>query len=309
MPVQTGSIPVQSYLDGPRVVVDSFLNDPLLIQALIFGMLDQEFLTDAILRQAGPVNSGAVEFWTSTPFYSDSDATKRAEFAEVHVAATSLGTPAVTFVDERALAILISDEMKRRMRIDPVNVQLQQVKNTLIKAWDDAFIAAIQAGVTQVVTGSDWTVNDPATVNSIRRDIVAAMKLVATAKAPGQNTAFGFKADTMVIGNGAQFDLIRQDDFNKPYLGNIASENLLYTGKLPSKILGLDVLVSRQIPDTMVIVLQRMAVGFIADELPLQATALYRDEPRKTWRADVQRASAVGLDQPLAAAVINLAGA
>lgn len=309
MPVQTDSIGVRSYNDGPRIVVNSFLNDPYLIQAMIFTMMDQEFLADAILRQAGPLQSGSIEYFTNTPFYADTDAVKRAEFAEVHVAATSLGTPNVTFVDERALAILVSDEMKRRMRIDPVNVQLQQVKNTMVKAWDDAFIAAVQQYVTNTVVGSDWTVNDPATVNSIRRDIVAAMKLIATAKAPGQNTSFGFKADTMVIGNGAQFDIIRQDDFNKPYIGNIASENLLYTGKLPNKILGLDVLVSRQLADTTVIVLQRKVCGFIADELPLQATALYRDEPRKTWRADVQRASAVGLDQPLSAAVINLAAA
>jgi hypothetical protein len=155
-----------------------------------------------------------------------------------------------------------------------------------------------------VVTGSVWSA--AATGSAIRADLVAAMKLIATAKAPGQNTAFGFKADTMVVGQGRQFDLIRQDDFNKPFVGNIASENLQYVGKLPSKIMGLDVVVSRVLPDNVVMVTERKRVGFIADELPLQTSAMYRDEPRKTMRCDVQRASAMGLDQPLSMALINV---
>jgi len=39
-----------------------------------------------------------------------------------------------------------------------------------------------------------------------------------------------------------------------------------------------------------IIPLQRGASGFIADELPLQATPLYRDEPRKVSRSDVEAA-------------------
>jgi hypothetical protein len=273
MPVQTGAVPVRSYLDGPRVTVDTFLRDPLRIQALIF--------------------------------YADRDSGKRAEFAEVPVAITSAGTPNVSYVSERALSILISDEMRRRMNVDPINTQLLQVRNTLVKNWDDAFVEALKAAVTQVVTGSDWA-SDTTTTSLIRKDILDAMRLIATASADGQNTSFGFKADTLVVSQARQFDLIRQEDFNKPFVGNIADENLLYTGKLPNKILGLDVVVSRVLDDETVLVMQRKVAGFIADELPLQTSELYRDEPRKVWRADVQRASAIGIDQPLAVAQINL---
>lgn len=300
----TGAIPVRSYIDGPRITIDSFLKDPTKIPALVFQMTDQEFLSDALLRQAGPVGGGAVEFFSSTPFYSDSNAATRAEFAEVPVAIGSFGQPNVTYVSEKALAILISDEMKRRMNIDPVTTQLQQVKNTLVQAWDQAFVNMVLANTANVVTGSVWS--SATTGSAIRADLVAGMKQIATAKAPGQNTAFGFKADTMVIGQGRQFDLIRQDDFNKPYVGNIASENLQYVGKLPQKIMGLDVVVSRVMPDNQVLLMERKRVGFIADELPLQTSAMYRDEPRKTFRCDVQRASAMGLDQPLSMSIINV---
>lgn len=305
MPTQTGAVPVRSYNDGPRITVDTFLNDPYKIQALIFAMADQQFLADAVLRQTGPVSSGSVMYYSSTPFYSDSDANKRAEFAEVPVAVGSYGTPSVSYVSERALAVLISDEMKRRMNVDPVNTQLLQVKNTLVQTWDNVFIAALLAACTQHVSNAtNWA--SATTSSNIRKDIVDAMELVATAAAPGQNTAFGFEADTLLVSPGRKFDIIRQEDFNKPFVGNIADENLLYTGKLPYKIMGLDVVVSRQLSDSRAIVMQRKVSGFIADELPLQTSALYRDEPRKTYRVDVQRASAIGFDQPLAMADIVL---
>lgn len=303
MPVQTGAVPVRSYLDGPRVTVDSFLKNPLQIPALVFQMADQQFLADALLRSAGPIQGGVAEFYTSTPFYADSDSGKRAEFAEVPVAVTSRGAPSVSYVAERALAILISDEMKRRMNVDPVNTQLMQVRNTLVKNWDDAFITAVKAAITQSVDNSTaW--GSQTTGSAIRADITDAMKLIATASAPGQSTSFGFKADTLVVSQARQFDLIKHDDFNKPYVGNIADENLQYTVKLPNKIMGLDVVVSRVLDDAEAFVMQRKVCGFIADELPLQASALYRDEPRKVWRSDVQRASAIGIDQPLAIAKI-----
>jgi hypothetical protein len=304
MPTMTGSVPVHSYLDGPRLTVDMLLKDPGKVPALVFSMTDQQFLADALLRSAGPVGGGAIEYFSSTPFYSDSNAATRAEFGEVPVAQGSYGAPNVAYVSEKALAILVSDEMRRRMNIDPVTVQLQQVRNTLVQAWDNAFVNMVTANTSNVVSGSQWSA--ATTGSAIRADITAAMKLIATAKAPGQNTSFGFKADTMVVGQGQQFNLIRQEDFNKPFVGNIASENLLYTGKLPNKIMGLDVVVSRVLNDNQVLVMERKRCGFIADELPLQTSAMYRDEPRKTFRCDVQRASAMGLDQPLSMAVINV---
>ena len=94
--------------------------------------------------------------------------------------------------------------------------------------------------------------------------------------------------------------------FNAEYYGgDIASENLRYTGKLPQKIMGVDVLMSPRIPVGKAIFLQRGASGFIADEFGLNATPLYRDEPRKTWRSDVSRMSAVGIDQPKSVVVVT----
>jgi len=64
-------------------------------------------------------------------------------------------------------------------------------------------------------------------------------------------------------------------------------------------------MVSRQLPAGNAIIMQRKRCGFYADELPFMAGPLYRDEPKKTWRSDTQRASAIGLDQPLSICLLS----
>src|SRR5207248_1000026 len=134
---------VVSSFDGPRITVNDFVKDPLRIPQLIIDMSAQGFLADAVLRNGGMNQSGSVRYNESTPLYADDSTEIRAEFGEVPVGSTSTGDPRVAFVEERALAIMVSDEMRRRQITDPVTRQLAQVKNTLVKAWDDTFVTAV----------------------------------------------------------------------------------------------------------------------------------------------------------------------
>jgi hypothetical protein len=200
----------------------------------------------------------------------------------------------------------VSDEMRRRQATDPVARQLQQVKNTMVYSWNTAFYSAVVANTsiqTLAVTNT-WS----SASATIRADIAQAMFLVENANIvspSGVTQWLGFEADTMIINHGTKNTLLQSSTFAAPYVGDIASENLLYTGTLPQKIMGLDVMVSRQVPAGNAIIMQRNRCGFFADELPFVAGPLYRDEPRKTWRSDTQRASAIGLDQPLAIVLLS----
>lgn len=300
-------IPVVSSHDGPKITVNDLIRDPLRLPTLIVDMVAQGFIADAVLRNAGNAESGAVRYNESTSPYADTDAVVRGEFAEVPIAQTSLGTPRVVYAEERALGIMVSDRMVRRRVVDPVTQQLQQVRNTLIRSWAHSFLNLLLDGAGAVVTGSDWSSD---TTAKIRTDINLAKKAVQTAK-DGKGASYGFKADVMIMGETAAFHILDDEQFNKPYQGNIADENLLYTGKLPNKVQALNVLVTPEldeIAENKVIVAQRGTCGFIADEVPMQASAVYRVEEKKSWRSDVQRASAMGLDQPKAVSVIELAG-
>jgi hypothetical protein len=299
--------PAYSSLDGPRVTVDALLKDPLVIPALILDMTQNEFIVDAVLRQGGLATSGAVRYSESTPLYADDTPEIRAEFAEVPVVPTSVGIPRVVFTHERAMAIMVSDEMRRRQVIDPVTRQLQQVKNTMTWSWNTAFYSAVvaNAGIQTLAVSNPWASSNA----TIRGDIANGVYLIENASIAsplGLSSYLGFEADTMIINHGTKNTLLQSSSFAAPYIGDIASENLQYTGVLPNKVFNLDVMVSRQVPAGNAIIMQRNRCGFIADELPYQASPLYRDEPRKVSRSDVQRSSAVGLDQP--SAIVLLSG-
>jgi len=300
--------PAYTSMDGPRITVDALLKDPLTIPALILDMTKNEFIVDAVLRSGGLAESGAVRYSESTPLYADDVPEIRAEFAEVPVVPTSVGIPRVVFSHERAMAIMVSDEMRRRQSVDPVTRQLTQVKNTMVYSWNAAFYSAVvaNAGIQTLAVSNAWASSNA----TIRADIANGVYLIENASIAspitGLSSFLGFEADTMIINHGTKNTLLQSSSFAAPYIGDIASESLQYTGVLPNRIFNLDVMVSRQIPAGNAIIMQRNRCGFIADELPYQASPLYRDESRKASRSDVQRASAVGLDQP--SAIVLLSG-
>lgn len=296
----------RGYSDAPRITVNELLKDPLVIPALILDITQNEFIVDSVLRNGGAAPSGAVRYSESTPLYADDYPEVRPEFGEVPVVPTSIGIPRVVFTHERAMAIMVSDEMRRRQTIDPVTRQLLQVKNTMVYSWNTAFYSAVvaNASIQTLAVSNAWS----SAAATIRADIAQACYLVENSNivSPSGITQWlGFEADTLIINHATKNTLLQSSTFAAPYIGDIASENLLYTGVLPQKIFNLDVLVSRQVPAGNAIIMQRHRAGFYADELPFLAGPLYRDEPRKTWRSDTQRASAIGLDQPLAVCLLS----
>lgn len=311
--------PITSSYDGQRITVDDYLKDPLRIPALVLDIMQNEFIIEAVLRNAGNNTSGAVRYEQSTPLFAAKDASLRAEFAEVPAVTGAVGEILVAYSYERAMAISVSDEMRRRQIIDPVTRQLTQIKNTMIKNWNQAFFTLL----TQTIpTSQVYSVNSAEAWDSansivgsistalpfiIRDQISDAIYLVNNAALPTQpQNFFGYEADTLIIDHTAKLALFKSQDFARPYIGDVASSAIQYTGLMPRQIMGLDVLVSRQCPVGSAFVCQRNRLGFISDEVPMTATPLYRDEPHKMWRSDIQRAAAMGLDQPFA--IVQLTG-
>jgi hypothetical protein len=301
-------IPIVASGDGPRITVNQLVNNPRVIPRRILDLMDNQFIADSILRDGGNTTSGAVEYSQSMPLFANEGTAIRSEFGEYKLVQTSDGTPMVVTTVDRGLAIRVSDEMRRRNQVDRVNIQMTQVKNTVIRDWDLAFQTAILNGVTQIIDVSatrPWAARGTAT---IRIDIEQAKKTIKTAVTGLQsNNYLGFVADTIVMGPDAEFDITTDPTFNNVFQGNISDENLLYTGKLPNQILNLDPLVSVTWPAGYALICERNTIGFISDEQPLQATPLYRQEEQKCWRSDVNRQSAIALDQPLAGCLIKFA--
>lgn len=309
------TMPLLSAQSGPQITVNSMMKSPTTIPRRILNMMDQAFLADALLRKGSNTDSGVVLYNESTPLFSDTEPKIVSEFGEIPTAGGLIGTPKAVRTVRRALGVLVSKTMRDRNNVDAINTQITQVRNTMIRAWDDAFISALVANTnvqTQAAAGY-W--DNSGSDADVIGDINQCKYLVNTAYS-GTNTAnrLGYHADTMVISDAAEKILLDSATWKDVYQGNLADKNIKYTGKLPNRVQGLDVLVSWRLsdlaPDTAII-LQRKVVGFISDERPLSATPMYgvgggpNGGPTETWRTDITRQSAVGIDQPKAAVILT----
>lgn len=300
------AIPYTSSQSGSRITVNHWTKEPLSVQAYMIDWAAQgRFLVDAVLRNAGNAPAGVVRFEESTPLYADSSVTNRAEGAEVPVARVSRGTPNVAYSVDKALRVLITNEMVRRNSIDVLQTSLTQVKNTMHRAFDQMFIDAIMnASILSQAASGLWS----NTATDIRGDILKAAELIEGAQ-DAQGSELGYSADTLLVNRVTKYNIITSDQFNKVFEGgNIADENLRYTGKLSNKILTFDVLESPLVPSGTALLCQRQQCGFIADEVPFHTTPLDEDRNRLSWSSIVQRVSAVGIDQPKAICKITGVG-
>lgn len=302
---------VASVYDGFNVTVNDLIKQPTRVPALVLSMLDQGFLADALLRRI-PASSPAVIYNESTPMFVDGDSPVVQEKAEIPRVAGKRGTPKVVIAEKRGLAVEISGEQRDDNDIDGVQQQITQVKNTTVRTWDTAFMAALDGAIPVGQTAAAsalWSIS----TTRIRADIATAVQSITLAKPDNSqgNDVFGFMPDTLVIPMAATAAFINNDDLLKIVTGTgLVSEAVAYTGKLPNKFLGLDVLASPWLTNTAYVI-QRNKLGFIADRRPLRVTPLYAlgnqetGGPNEVWRSDITRRSVVGIDQPKAAAKIT----
>lgn len=299
-------VPVNDSQSGNMISINEFLKDPLLIREVVLQMMTKHFLADTIFRNAGTTPSGMIRYKESSPIYANSDPQVRAEFAEVPIADVSVGRPMVALVEELALGAIISDEMRRRQNFDAFQRQLLAIRNSMTRKWDRTLFRMLftHPRVQRMVVPKEW--DDPTAKHRI--DILDAKRLVTEASADDTPDAeFGFEPDTLIIGRSVEASLMASDEFNKIYMNSpVVTESPIYRGQLPRQIYGLDVFVS-PLPelDDKAVATQRKVCGFVADELPLTVSETYRVEERKLSRADVQRASAAGLDQPKSVVILE----
>lgn len=281
--------------DAPQIAVSSLLKDPLTIPQLILTDVNQMFIADKLLRQAGTPAGGTVRFYESSPLFADSNPEFVEEFGEIPVGTASLGPARGARTRKRALGLRVSQEMADRNQIDLVNQQIRQVRATMVRDWDQIFINAITSAPVNTMAA---TAAFGSTTAKIRRDVLSAVKQVTDARR-------GFIPDTLVVTPSTRIDLMTSAEITQIFVGDAANQNPLISGTLDFQFAGLDVMQTYNLPAGVALVLQRNVIGGIADERALQATPLYRHNETETWRTDVLRTSAVFVDQPLACSIIT----
>lgn len=299
--------PFGSSLDGQRLTVNMLIKQPAIIRARMLSMLDQMFITDAILREGPAALGGAVVYNESTPLFADEDPSVVAEFGEIPVIGTSLGIPHAVYTVKRALGVEISEEMRRRDDMGAVDMKMTQARNTMVRAYERLFLNTLlnNAGVHTMAATAVWSSGS----SKIRFDLAQAEYLVTNSDTDStDNTGtnkLGFNPDTLIISTKTRADFKSSDDIAKVFVGNIANENIQYKGAMPGQFFGFDVLTSWQLPANTAVLLERKTVGGISDERPMTVKPLREQPDNETWRQDIIRQSAIFIDQPKAACVIT----
>lgn len=299
--------------EGPRITVNAMLKDPLLIRARMLQMTTQQFIMNAILRQAPRAEAGVILYNESTPLFTDDDASVIAEAAEIPLVQGQDGVPKAAFTIKTGMGIEITREMRDRNRVDQVTTRMTQVRNTIVRHWErrlfQAFDAAVPAGnvinLGPTAAADSWYTGS---APKVRDNIIDAMQLVREAVVPNQGTDayLGFEPDTVLISTRTATAIMKDDEFRKAYEGSpLAVKNPFYTGQLEKQALGLNWLTSRFMSDDVAYLLEAKTVGGYSDERPLETSPTYEDKDREIWRSNVIRRTGIFIDQPYAVAKLN----
>jgi hypothetical protein len=283
------------------LTVNALVENPLRVPERIIKVLDNQFAMDAVLRNAGKATGGAVSFRVSTGLFADDASEIVNEGAEIPLVTRTRGDLDSKPVKKRALGVEITREMRDRNAMGEVNQQLTVLRNTIVRDVDSAFVTVLRNGVSQTVAaGAGWTSGA-----TIRADINAAAQLITNSQAPGTsggNNFMGYNPDTILFNPNTKWKLLGNTNFLQLFLGTTSQSN---TVNLPGQILGLTPRITWGVPDGEVWVMESNTVGGYADEIQLEATALYEWQPRQVWRSDTTRATVGFIDNPLAAARIT----
>lgn len=307
MGVATGNYSQQ----GLRITVNSFIKDPLLVRARLLDISKGQFLMEDLLRNAGTNDSGVVRFEESTPLFADEDPSLVAEGAEIPLVTGQDGRPRAAYTQKYGAGIEITEETRRRSRVDKVVQRITQVRNTFVRMQETRLRNALDTVIT--AAGGAQTVAVSAAVaddTGIRHNIRAATQIVREAVADNTTqqapSYFGFEPDVIVMSTRTAEAMIDNPAMVSIYQQSpLAEKSPAYTGYLERTLLGLNVATSRFMPDAVAYIMQRKVVGAWSDERALGVTPLYEDKPREVWRADAVRQTAVFIDQPKAVAKIT----
>ncbi|WP_312802232.1 phage major capsid protein [Corynebacterium variabile] len=292
---------ITSAYDGPKITVDELMADPTYIPQRIIEDLDNAFVEDLFFRQAED-NQGVVAFREAAGNFLGDDAEEIAEYGEIPVSAPELGNLKAAFGIKTGEAIRISYEQRHENKIDAVTRAIDALERTVVRHGINAVFGAFTAAAVPELTASaPWTTGDPV------KDLFDAIEAVQGAHEDGDTTRlFDYDPNTLLVHPQALTKLLRNEQIQKLYIGDVAHDNPLYKGMTNVQLFGtINVATSRLMPLDQAYVFEAQAAGFKSDTMPLTATPLYSEGgesqiggPTMSWRSDLVRKRAIAVDNP-----------
>jgi hypothetical protein len=304
--------------DGAKYTVSDLVKAPKRVPNLVRDLVKDQDISQWLLRPGPTAVGGSVVFEENLALYANNDSEIVAEFGEIPMTTSPMRTLITRATTKRGLGLKISKEMETRNDIGRVQDEIRMVRDRIIRTRENIFFNAIMnADVIDIYAGAarGTTTETPpgaggwlGAASTVRSDIAEAMYQISTQAPEGAQDyeKLGFQADTMIIHPAIESAFIDSDEINRIFAGSpLASEQLRYTGKMPKKFMGLDVLKSWSCNVDQAIVCQRKYMGFISTEWPLSGSPMKYDDDTQTYRTNFSYRDLVAIDNPKSVCFIN----
>lgn len=295
--------PASPTISGDAVTINRFLQDPTLVARRLRTLLEQRYISDALLSGRFVVEGGAVQYETGETIFSDDNPRAVAPGADYPLTKISNGTASIAKTTNWGQDALVTDAAIKRQKMSPVERALLKLANQSVKYVDSISLSTIASAVTatQAATAA-WS---GATAKQILRDVGDV------------------KADILALNQGYDPDTVVVDDINwmlamtafadAGYVPRETPEsNPVVTGVFPV-VLGMRWLPTPNLPTAGTgLVLDSTQLGGMADEdlggpgytkvngQGVEAKSI-RDEKRDQWRLRCRRVTVPIVVEPAAA--------
>lgn len=304
--------PAAPTLSGDNITISRFLNNPTLVARRLRTLLEQRYISDAILSGRFTAEGGSIQYETGETIFSDDAPRAVGPGSEYPLTSISGGTASLAKTVNWGQDALVTDAAISRQKMNPVTRALTKLANQNVKYVDSIALSAVSSAVTQTMaagTGDGSAANTWVAAATTASDILTdVMAVKANVAALNQ----GFDLDTVVISDMvyamalAKFVAAgyfpRENNANNPAL----------TGEFPV-IAGLRWLPTPNLPvANAALVVDSSQLGGMADEdlggpgyvsaggVGVQAKTM-RDDERDQWRLRCRRVTVPVVLEPNAA--------
>lgn len=288
-------------LTGDTITISRFLNSPTAVARRLRTIMEQRYISDAILQGRFRVQGGAVVYETGEPIFSGDNPKAVAAGSEYPLTPVGTGAANIAKTVKWGQDTEVYDEAIARQGFDPVSKALIKLANRNVQYVDSVALSAISSAVTQ---------STPATAAWSGATAAQILKDVALAKANILALNMGYDPNTVVVS-----DLAWANAYSAFVTGGFLARegaNPAVTGEFP-QVAGLTWLPTPNLPTAAsALVLDSTQLGGMADEdlggpgyvnaggIGVQAKTIRKDEI-DGWRLRCRRVTVPVVTEPGAA--------
>lgn len=253
--------PAVQPVDGTRVTVDMYLRNTPRVQRDLSDLSRLRFIADYIFREGERTQSGSVlyeQLLANTGLFTERDVKEIQELAEFPILNVGEKVPTTAMVKKWGGAFLFSYEKVRRDQRDVLGKDMRQLSNTVVRKMNRLAVYTVGAdpNISTYAATAVWS--DPTNSRKLE-DLVVATSMI-------DDIDMGYTADTVLI-NSTNARELRIDQKITDRLPKEGTNNPLLSRDLAG-LLGLDFIVTNDVPEGTMYILSRGLVGSFHDELP-----------------------------------------